>query len=114
MRMIAAYLALYILILSVVTRGFYIRIMWWKREGVTRLNGTRGQKFVFAIGVFLDVLLNYTALAVTMLQFPAWGDSCNIPVQAHRPADRMARNGSKGLLSAAGLVRCRTLLLRIC
>ena len=74
MSMIAAYLALYILILNVVTLGFYIRIMWWKREGVTRLNGTRGQKFVFAIGVFLDVLLNYTALAVTMLQFPRRGE----------------------------------------
>lgn len=64
----------YIVILNIVTLTFYIRIMKWKQRGVTQLNAAPWQKWVFGVGVFLDVALNYTALTVTMLQFPRRGE----------------------------------------
>lgn len=72
--MIIIVLFAYLVGSTVLTLGFYVWIMRWKKRGMTYRNATPFQKRVFEIGLFGDIIYNYTTLTVVMLQFPRRGE----------------------------------------
>ena len=67
-------LCTYFVVTTVVTLSLFIKIEHWKVEGINKDNATWWEKIVFAFGVFMDVLYNYTAGSWPLFQLPRGGE----------------------------------------